>query len=119
MNAKKLVDVRVLIGQRLKKAREEINLSQRKLGLLTGLSDKTISAYEKARVLPPLEVLIKIAKQLGKPVSYFLGEDNPIERLTSRIIQLNKQIKRLKKELNSIEIQFKNCEQLIEENKSS
>lgn len=113
MNEEKIIDVRKLIGLRLKEARELMGLSQRKLGLLTGLSDKTISAYEKARVLPPLEVLIRISKQLNKPVSYFLGEDNAIERLTSKIARLQGSLNALENVLNELKNELSTCEDQI------
>ena len=113
MNEDKVIDIRKLIGLRLKEARELMGLSQRKLGLLTGLSDKTISAYEKARVLPPLEVLIRISKQLNKPVSYFLGEDNAIERLTSKMAKLQGSLNALEAVLNNLKTELSDCQNQI------
>ncbi len=115
MSEEKLVDIRKLIGDRLKEAREALGLSQRKLGLLTGLSDKTISAYEKARVLPPLEVLLRIAKQLNKPVSYFLGEDNAVERLSSRIIQLESVFDKLEVMISDLKKELGDCADTLPE----
>jgi len=109
MEVDKIVDLRALIGERLKKAREAAGLSQRKLGLLTGLSDKTISAYEQGRVTPPLETLVRIAKQLGKPISYFLGEDNPSERLASRLYKLQQVLAHVEEVLNQVKEELLRC----------
>lgn len=114
MDEEKVIDIRALIGMRLKEARESMGLSQRKLGLLTGLSDKTISAYEKARVLPPLEVLIRIAKQLNKPVSYFLGEDNAIERLVSKMARLQGELNVLEATLEELKHELSTCQKQID-----
>jgi transcriptional regulator with XRE-family HTH domain len=48
--------------------------SQKHLGIRVGLSDKSISMYEKGTVYPPVSNLLKIAKELKKDISYFLEE---------------------------------------------
>ena len=63
-----------IFSKRLKKAREEKGYSQRELGIRVGLSDKSISMYEKGIVYPPVTNLLKIANELGKDISYFLKE---------------------------------------------
>ena len=85
--------------ERLKTARETKNISQRKLGMILGLSDKAISAYESGRTYPPLDTLLKIAKELGKPVSYFLDEDTKEASLISKIDKLTFELKDFTKEL--------------------
>lgn len=84
---------------KLKAARETKNISQRKLGMLLGLSDKAISAYESGRTYPPLDTLLKIAEQLGKPISYFLEEDTKEASLISKIDKLAFEIKDFSQEL--------------------
>ncbi len=85
--------------ERLKTARETRNLSQRKLGMLLGLSDKAISAYESGRTYPPLDTLLRISKELGKPVSYFMDEDTREASLMSKIDRLALEVQTLSKEL--------------------
>ena len=80
MAGKTYTDIRNLLATRLKNARMEKGFSQRDLALLTGLSDKSISAYEKGKVVPPLEVLVKLARNLDKPISYFLEEELDITK---------------------------------------
>ncbi len=63
-----------LFAQRLKKAREEMGYSQKMLGVRVGLSDKSISMYEKGTVYPPVTNLLKIAKELHKDIGYFLED---------------------------------------------
>lgn len=84
---------------KLKAARETKNISQRKLGMLLGLSDKAISAYESGRTYPPLDTLLKIAGELGKPISYFLEEDTKEASLISKIDKLAFEIKDFAQEL--------------------
>ncbi len=85
--------------ERLKTAREIKNISQRKLGMLLGLSDKAISAYESGRTYPPLDTLLKIAKELDKPVSYFLDEDTKEASLISKVDRLTFDLKEFAQEL--------------------
>ncbi len=87
---------------RLKTARETKNISQRKLGVILGLSDKAISAYESGRTFPPLDTLTKIAKELGRPVSYFLDENTQEASLISRIDKLSFDLKDFSKELEKV-----------------
>lgn len=63
-----------IFAERLKTAREQMGYSQRVLGMRVGLSDKSISMYEKGTVYPPVTNLLKIAKELDKDISYFLKD---------------------------------------------
>ncbi len=85
--------------ERLKTAREVKGISQRKLGMVLGLSDKAISAYESGRTYPPLDTLIKIAKELSKPMTYFLDEDVKEASLISKIDKLSFDLKDFSKDL--------------------
>mgnify|MGYP003939497845 CR=1 FL=1 len=48
------------IGQKIKRIRDNHNLSQDRFGKKIGLSGKTISAYETGRTNPPIKILQKI-----------------------------------------------------------
>ncbi|MDD2577798.1 MAG: helix-turn-helix transcriptional regulator [Candidatus Dojkabacteria bacterium] len=63
-----------IFAKRLRLARESMGYSQKHLGIRVGLSDKSISMYEKGTVYPPVSNLLKIAKELKKDISYFLEE---------------------------------------------
>ena len=63
-----------IFARKLREAREEIGYSQKQLGLRVGLSDKSISMYEKGTVYPPVSNLLKIAKELKKSASDFLQD---------------------------------------------
>jgi transcriptional regulator with XRE-family HTH domain len=63
-----------IFAKKLKKAREDIGFSQKELGMRVGLSDKSISIYEKGTVYPPISNLLKMAKELGKEVKEFFEE---------------------------------------------
>jgi transcriptional regulator with XRE-family HTH domain len=92
------------VGQKIKEFREEAGVSQKKLGLSLGLSDKAVSAYESGRTLPPLETLFRIAEELDKPVKFFLvdkTEDNMVEEqldsIESKLEELLEEIQTVRK----------------------
>jgi transcriptional regulator with XRE-family HTH domain len=63
-----------IFAKKLRQAREEAGYSQKQLGLRVGLSDKSISMYEKGLIYPPVSNLLRIAKELKQDISYFLKD---------------------------------------------
>ena len=66
-----------LLGTRLKRAREEVNLSQGAFAKSLGLSSEYISLLESGKRTPSFETLQKIAGFLNKNVSYFFEDKRP------------------------------------------
>jgi Zn-dependent peptidase ImmA (M78 family)/DNA-binding XRE family transcriptional regulator len=66
-----------LLGTRLKKAREEVSLSQGAFAKALGLSSEYISLLESGKRTPSFETLVKIAGFLNKNVSYFFEDKRP------------------------------------------
>lgn len=62
------------LGERLRKARLEAGLSQRQLvdGKITR---NMLSQIENGSATPSMDTLLFLAERLGRPVSYFLGEE--------------------------------------------
>ncbi len=60
-------------SSRLKALRMKKHLSQKALGKMLGLSDKTISAYENGRNTPDFQTLIKISRVFNVSVDYLIG----------------------------------------------
>lgn len=86
------------VGGRIKYARTEAGLSQKELGKKLKLSDKAISAYEVDRALPSLSVVQKMSTITGRPVQYFLDEDqNQRTDLQYRLSQVEKELAEVKK----------------------
>ncbi len=91
------------IGQRIKKARLEVGLSQKELGQALQLSDKTISAYEVGRAQPSLEKLKQLSQATHKSISYFLDEKDPnnldlqlrVKQIEQELIEIKQAIKAL------------------------
>lgn len=59
------------IGRRIKERREHLNISQERLGELTGVSYQQIQKYEKGTNKVSVERLISIAENLKVPISFF------------------------------------------------
>ena len=93
------------LGEKIQEAREGAGMSQRKLGILLGLSDKTISSYENNRTKPSVEILSRIAKELKKPIGCFLEESLVIAE--DRVAILQSKIDEIKKEIGEIEERLK------------
>jgi transcriptional regulator with XRE-family HTH domain len=91
-----------VLSRRLKKAREEYGVSQKDLGLILGLSDKAISAYESARITPPIYTLKKISEYLKKPLSYFVDEEEESYSLQTRFAALENSFLDLQKRFMEI-----------------
>lgn len=77
--------------KKLKEARKAAKLSQKKLGIATGMDEFSASArmnhYEKGRHTPDFTTLRQIAVALKVPVAYFYAES---EELATLIMKLNR-----------------------------
>jgi len=72
------MDRYVVIGNKIREAREARGLSQAELGRLIGYSDVAIGNWEKGRRKINIEDLEQIASALGKPISYFLDIEDKL-----------------------------------------
>ncbi len=84
------------VGNRIKKARKEIGISQKQLAGYLRVSDKAVSSYEVGRTTPSFETIKKIGKIVHKPIAYF-DKDSGINDLDLQI-----KIKTIEKELLEI-----------------
>lgn len=64
------------IGRKIQKAREEAGLNQEELAARIGLSQATLSNYELGKRRLYLAQLEAISRELGKPLQYFLEEND-------------------------------------------
>ena len=67
MDAKKL-------GKKIKMARINLDMNQTEFAEKIGAKQKSISRYETGLSMPSIATLMKVAKVLKKPASYFLDE---------------------------------------------
>ena len=68
-------------GQILQRLRNEKRWSQSKLAEKLGLSASQVANYEMGRRLPPLQILIDMARILGVSTDYLLGVENETKQI--------------------------------------
>jgi transcriptional regulator with XRE-family HTH domain len=68
------MELKMLLGQRIKEARAERGLTQGDLARKTGIHQKAIFKYENGQVLPNAENLKKLAEALEICTDYLLFE---------------------------------------------
>jgi len=89
------------LAKRISIARTNAHLSQQELGTSIGVSDKSISAYEKGRSQPPLKNLQKIADATHHPLTYFTQSENDDSDIAAKLLAIERElveVKRLIKE---------------------
>lgn len=59
----------VTIGNRIKELRTSKNLTQEDIAKMVKVSKATISNYEKGKVSPPIELLIKLAERYDNHIN--------------------------------------------------
>lgn len=94
----------ITLGEKVRTARKEAQLSQLELGVALKVSDKTISGYESNRISPPIEKLQKIAELLKKPITYFLGVDERDYSVQSRLRAVEIHLREIRQELREIKV---------------
>lgn len=69
------------VGKEIRRARMDMNMSQKEFGNLVGRSESQIAAYENARCTITLDILIKIAEAAKvKPEQFFTGSEKKEEK---------------------------------------
>jgi transcriptional regulator with XRE-family HTH domain len=90
------IDDRNNLAIRIKQARENMHISQKELGVGIGVSDKSISSYEKSRSIPPIEKLKRIAKKTNKPLAYFTEEETVSIDIMSKLNIVEKELREIR-----------------------
>jgi len=77
-----------MIGERLKKLRQERGILQRQLAEMLKITQQTISLYESNKREPDAETLSKIADFFGVTIDYLLGRTDtpsPVDKITDSV----------------------------------
>ena len=87
----------IKVGRFITKKRKEQNLTQEQLAERLGISNKTISKWEKGLSVPDAAMLIRLAEVLDTTVSRLLGADVPEDeadrdRLAEQLARINEQL---------------------------
>lgn len=67
-------------GRTIKELRESKNLTQKQLGKIISVSDKTVSKWETERGLPDITLLEPLSKALGVSVAELLSGENVVNK---------------------------------------
>ena len=62
-------------AMKLKQERQRLGISQVKLAMMSGLTQRTIAAYETREVIARYNNVVKVANALDVPVEYLLYDD--------------------------------------------
>jgi len=65
------------LGEKIRTARAEKGWKQKHLAAQVDVEPITVSRWERGATRPDLNVLHQLAEATGKPVSYFVGGDEP------------------------------------------
>lgn len=69
-----------LIGERMRRVRTDQGLTLRAVAESAGVSPGTVQKIEAGRLVPSIQVFMRVATALGRRASYFLGdEDGAVE----------------------------------------
>src|ERR1700694_3453455 len=89
------------LAKRIRSARKEARLSQKSLATVIGVSDKSVSAYEQGRSIPPFEKLKKIASCTNRPLTYFTEDSTDESTIMSKLQTIEQEIDKIKKLLEN------------------
>ncbi len=78
-------NIRLVFQQRMKQARQELQLSQKELGIRTGLdafvASARINRYEQGVHEPDMAMVERMAAALNVPTAYLLTTDDRLARM--------------------------------------
>lgn len=88
------------LARNIQQARKSAGLSQKELAQKLSVSDKTISAYESSRAVPPVPTLKKIAEITHQPINVFFQEDeeDKLAFINQKLDTLMEEIRMMRKE---------------------
>src|SRR5438874_2135096 len=75
------------IFKSIKRARVLSGMSQRELAKHLGVSDKTVSAYEKGRAIPPSSTLTRISEITNVSISEIVGAEENTNVKNDKILE--------------------------------
>lgn len=72
-----MADEKTQLGEKIRAARAEKGWKQKHLAAEVDVEPITVSRWERGATRPDLNVLHQLAEATGKPVSYFVGGEEP------------------------------------------
>lgn len=101
----------IKIGKYIAGKRKELGLTQRQIAEQLGMSDKSVSKWERGVCLPDVSVYMELCNLLGISINEFLAgedidEENIVKKSEDNLIQVAKDSKEKQKVLKRIIIAF-------------
>jgi len=81
------------LGQRIRKRRQAMKLTQQQLAKALGLTSQHVSAIEQDKRAPSLTSLAKLAEELGVSVDYLVAGKEGVIKDTIPAIKADKKLK--------------------------
>ena len=81
MKGRSVEDTQVLLGEKLKMARQEAHLKQRDVAQVLNVSISVVSALESGHRKVDAMELFRLSKLYGKPMHWFFDEPHPLSEL--------------------------------------
>ena len=83
------------LGERLRRLRESVKLSQVKMAELLGVKQSSINRYEQGQSAPSLETLVRYADYFDVSLDYLLARtDNPQGKLYDTVRRLHREVRK-------------------------
>ena len=97
----------IKIGKYIAEKRKGLGFTQKQLAERIGMSDKSVSKWERGVCLPDVSIYIELCGILGITINEFLagediGEENMIKKSEDNLIQVTKESKHKQKNLKGI-----------------
>ena len=91
----------LVLSKAINRARKLAKLSQKELGDRLSISDKTISAYESGRAIPPVPTLKRIAEITNQPIGmFFQNDENEVNLTNLKLNSILEELDKIKKYLS-------------------
>ncbi|MDD2482991.1 MAG: helix-turn-helix transcriptional regulator [Candidatus Shapirobacteria bacterium] len=89
------------LSKAINRARKLAKLSQKELGDRLSISDKTISAYESGRAIPPIPTLKRISEITNQPIGmFFQNDENEVNLTNLKLNSILEELDKIKKYLS-------------------
>jgi transcriptional regulator with XRE-family HTH domain len=88
-----------MLGDRIREARAAKGWKQKNLAAEVDVEPITVSRWERGATTPDLDVLRLVAEATGRPLSYFVSDDDP-PALDERVAALEQSFTRVEQKLD-------------------
>ncbi|MBI2240935.1 MAG: helix-turn-helix transcriptional regulator [Magnetospirillum gryphiswaldense] len=100
------MDLKQYVGVQVRAARQKRRLTQERLGEMVGKTAESISNIERGQVLPPLDTLYDIARQLDVPMGFFFEEMDRPRTIARNRMELEHRLRALAEDLGDGELRL-------------